>query len=265
MDVVYYVTGHQDDAFLFRGEVLYADLHRIDTKVVHVVTTAGDAGRTDGWWEAREHGALAGVMATLSPAHLSSSAVQVSTGSATHTISRYTCENSHSYFLRLPDGNTNNSGFPSTGQQTLSKLRDGEIGSLSAVDGSEVYTGWDDFRDTLRAILTLERGGATNPRPWINASDYDRAADPNDHPDHYATADALRMFAEADGYQRLWWVSYRTQELPPNLHGFALDTKRLLFYAYGYGIQRQIGEPPNDTEWAWWGAKSYSREERVRS
>lgn len=65
-------------------------------------------------------------------------------------------------------------------------------------------------------------------------------------------------------------MSYDVQARAPNLDGLALDAKQLLFYSYAYAIQREMAErgvhaPPNDAEWDWWGAKSYSREERVPS
>lgn len=48
-----YVAAHQDDWQLFRGEQAWADLNTAGVRVVFVHTTAGDAGATNGWWEAR--------------------------------------------------------------------------------------------------------------------------------------------------------------------------------------------------------------------
>lgn len=48
-EVVYYVGAHADDPLLFRGGVRWSDMHLAGVKCVHIITTAGDAGRTDGW------------------------------------------------------------------------------------------------------------------------------------------------------------------------------------------------------------------------
>ena len=74
-DIVFYVTAHQDDALLFRGEQLYADLLRNPAvRVVHIFTTAGDRGRTDGWWQAREQGVIAALTAFLAAATMNAAA-----------------------------------------------------------------------------------------------------------------------------------------------------------------------------------------------
>src|SRR5947209_5394289 len=59
--VVFYISAHQDDWQLFRGERAYRDLRAPGLRVVFVYTTAGDSGDGPGasWWRARERGALA--------------------------------------------------------------------------------------------------------------------------------------------------------------------------------------------------------------
>lgn len=271
---MFYVTAHQDDALLFRGEQLYADLLRNPAvRVIHIFTTAGDRGRTDGWWQAREQGAVAALTASLAaaacnlpvnfwpgnPFGFGAHCVTVNN----HLIHGYIFGNSISYFLRLPDGGVNNSGFASTGYQTLSKLRDGMIATIHAVDGSATYTSWSDFCATLRLLMAQEANVSQNPHPWVSASDYDQALDPHGHPDHYATGDALRTFV-AGTYNRLWWVSYDTANRPPNLAGPALANKRCLFCTYSFATQirmslSNIFAPPKDGEWRAWGNKSYAR------
>lgn len=258
VDVVFYVGGHQDDALLFQGDVRYWDLHTAGVRVVQVVTTAGDAGRTDGWWQAREKGLVEACMAAMSPKPVAAGMVSVN-GKA---VQRYGTDEWVCYFLRLPDGNLDNSGFAATGHRTMGKLRDKTISSLSAVDGTAQYSPWSDLVDTLAAIFDLESEDADNPHPWVNASDWDRDADPGDHPDHYATADALTDIVAPD-YNRAWWVSYDTQNRQPNLGGMDLLAKRFAFYAYGWSLFHSVGVPPNDLEWSWWGDKRYGRLEEA--
>lgn len=263
--VVFHVSGHPDDVLLFKGEMLHNDLQWPDVKVVSIVTTAGDAGRVDDWWWAREHGLVdslrVGKREDFTP-------TPVTVGG--HTVMCYRAGSWRAWFLRLPDGNVDGSGFASTGFQSLPKLRDGQLPGMDSLPTAAIpaqrYSSWADVVQTLRAIVSLERRGATNPHPWVNASDYNRARNPGDHPDHYATADALRSFVGQDGCNRAWWVSYDTADRPANLSGTALANKRRLYYdGYVDLATRIMGrKPPEcDAEWNRWGARDYWREETV--
>jgi hypothetical protein len=252
-DLALYLATHPDDALIFRGDQLYADSHLAGAHIVHVTVSAGDAGRTDGWWQQREAGTIAALGAALGP--------DGSTGATTvavngHPITRYGCGEVTAYCLRLPDGGLDNAGFPATGNTTLGKLEAGAIPSLRAVDGSTTYTSWTDLCATLRALCAHERQASGTVAPWINASDPNRTLNPGDHPDHYAVADAITTFAATDGYQRAWWVSYDVRNREANLNDFPLATKRFLFEGYGWTTGG-----PNEDEWSWWGPKRYDRTE----
>lgn len=250
-DVVFYLAGHSDDALLFRGDGLYDDAHQPDVKIVHITMSAGDAGRTDGWWQTRERALHAALRATQSPGP----AQTVQAIVREHRIARTDGPGFSSWTLRLPDGNLDGDGFPSTGRRTLGKLASGSIGTLTAVDNSTVYTGWADLLATVRAICAAERADSSTSSPWINTSDFDRNTNLGDHPDHYATAAAVNAFAGGDGFRRAWWTSYEVRNRPSNLSGFTLASKRFLFDAYGWST----GTSPNETEWSWWGARRYER------
>jgi GlcNAc-PI de-N-acetylase len=252
-DICFYLATHPDDALMFRGDQLYQDAHTSGVTIVHVTVNAGDAGRTDGWWQQREAGTIRGLTDAQSPPGVSGPTMTAANG---HLVARYAGAGLTAYCLRTPDGNTNGQGFPSTHGETLGKLASGAIRSLHAVDGSTTYTSWDDLCATLRAICGHERQVSGTVAPWINASDPSTATNPNDHPDHYAVGDAIRSFAGQDGYQRAWWVSYDVQNRPANLSGFELAAKRFQFVGYGY----ETGGP-NETEWGWWGERDYVRTE----
>jgi hypothetical protein len=90
-------------------------------------------------------------------------------------------------------------------------------------------------------------------RPWVNASDHDQTLNPDDHPDQYAVAEAVRAFAGTDDLDRLWWVFYDVSGRPANLAGFPYDIKWFLFRLYGWTTDERMGTPPNEEEWGWWG------------
>src|SRR4051794_24564258 len=112
--VAFYIAPHQDDWQLFRGGQAYAGLNEPGARIVFVYTTAGDCGWTDGYWEAREKGAIASIRAAIPPSPLTTCVRTI----AHHPITVVECGNSTSYCLRLPDG---------VGSQSLSNLRDGVI------------------------------------------------------------------------------------------------------------------------------------------
>jgi hypothetical protein len=252
-DLGFYIATHPDDALVFRGDQLYQDTHLTGVLVVHITVDAGDAGRTDGWWQQREAGTVRGLTVAQSPSGLAGPTMTAVNG---HLVASYTGPGFVAYCLRAPDGGTDGQGFPATGGATLGKLQSGAIGSLTAVDGSTTYTGWGDLCATLRAICRHERRRSGTVAPWINAADPNRATNPHDHPDHYAVGDAVQSFATLDGYRRAWWVSYDVRNRPADLAGFALAAKRFQWEGYG----EETGGP-NETEWGWWGERSYVRTE----
>src|SRR3954469_4175536 len=71
-DSVFYVATHPDDALLFRGEGYFTDLHSPGVTTITIVPSAGDAGRNDGWWEAREAGCVESIVGALSPGAVAS-------------------------------------------------------------------------------------------------------------------------------------------------------------------------------------------------
>jgi LmbE family N-acetylglucosaminyl deacetylase len=268
----FYVGGHQDDWQLFRGNAAYNDLTKATAKVVFIYATAGDAGRTDGWWEARERGAVAAVRKVVGPSPLT---VNVSRFND-HPILRYTCGNSVSYFLRLPDGQYGSGrGYPAYDNESLLQLR-GDGKPVSAVDKSTTYKSWKDFWQTLRAIMDYERSQVpAAAHPWINAPDYfgtdnsqqdchsRKSCNPCDHPDHNAVGEALRQFV-AGTYDRAWWVGYDTMNRPENLKGADFVRKGEVFLAYGAAVLNETtanGNParPELEEWQAWGARDYAR------
>ena len=266
-----YVSGHPDDWQLFRGNAAYDDLADPRTRVVFVYATAGDAGRTDGWWEARERGALASVRAGLGPTPLR---LQTATFNG-HAITRYVSPTTASYFLRLPDGRAWDGTGYAPSPRSLSGLR-GAGQPVTAVDGSTTYASWDDFQRTLQAILDHERARVpADAHPWLYAPDYAGTdnghadcrtrpgCNPCDHPDHKAVGDALRSFA-AGTYRRGWWVSYDVQNRPENLGTEAFARKGRVFFAYAEAVRDETARngaavPPDLEEWRLWGGRDYVR------
>lgn len=236
-NVSFYVGPHQDDWQLFRGDQAYSDIQS-GARVVFVYLTAGDAGGgpVPGWWSAREQGALESCRYSTGPAPL----VWGINWFNGRPITFCDCGNTTSYFFRLPDG-------------SLEGLRTNSI-PIDAIDGSSSYSGWADVCATLKAILDEHKAASTNPRPYVNAPDYDTILNPEPNSDHTAAGFAV-LAATPLGFNRAWWVGYDIGERPENLDATSVAIKRGLQQAYTGRIlteTTEAGTPYDD----WAGAGS---------
>ena len=257
--VSFFVQAHQDDWELFMGDHAY---HSVNDggKTVFVYTTAGDAGRETGYWKAREEGAMEATRAIAAAGTWACANAQV----GAHSILRCTYANTVSYFLRLPDGSLNMGlGFPSTGYQSMTKLR-AEGKPLVAVDGSTTFATWADFRATIARILDTESKGARSV--VVNAPDANPVENPKDNPDHWETGQVvLEAVRSHRGWRKNWFMDYATQYRPRNLSAAEYDHKRTAFLGYDDTVYRLVNASnyrtpgPNGNlydEWLW---RSYLR------
>jgi hypothetical protein len=133
-----------------------------------------------------------------------------------------------SYFLRVPDGNAQGSGYPHTGYQSLLRLASDEITTLAAVDGSTAYKSWPDLVGTVRAIIDHERANAAVVQ--INVAERDQRLNPADHSDHQMTAKAaLDAVAGLGCVRRAYYVNYASSKLPENLTSQLRDMESSVF------------------------------------
>jgi len=225
--VSFYVHGDADDWQLFMSSKLMADLTS-GGKVVSIILTAGDEGNGNTsfnsspvpYYLAREKGAVYSAKFANDiafPNNVPHIVPLVQTANVNgHMLAKYVYQNTVSYFLRLPDGNTNGNGFPATGNVSLKRLKDASIGSITSVDGSNTYTGWGNLTGTIAAIINAEKG--SNSQVWLNTSSLDVASNPNDYPDHIYSATAAQ-----DAVNSLTWVGINefindhSSSLNPNL------------------------------------------------
>jgi hypothetical protein len=230
--VAFYFAAHQDDWQLFMNPSAFQDVLDSDTKSVFVRVTAGDAGlgtksggRKHPYYLARENGAESAIrfMADSDdrpPVEKRASPMEF----GGHPIYRSSYRNTVAYFLRVPDGNPAGTGYADTGYQSLKRLADGQIDTLTAIDGMTSYHGWRDLVQTLRTIIEFERGSA--PSLQLHVAERDPVINPGDHSDHLMTAKAaLDAAASLTGARRLHYVGYASAKLPENLSPQDCDMK----------------------------------------
>lgn len=229
-NAVFYIHGHQDDWQLFMGSSAYGDVTTSGVKVVFIYTTAGNGGPSypAAYWNAREAAAKSSVE-LITQNQTWSCAKQSITGVVSHSIERCTNANTVSYFMRTTEGgnlmNLYNSGT-----------------AVSTVDSSTTYSSWADFYKTLKGIITQEsngQGGTT----WLNGPDPDSSYNPNDNPDHVATALAIVDASASTSWGRVGYVDYGLLDLnplPPVLPRDSYIKKTGLFMRYDWTMQQQL-------------------------
>jgi hypothetical protein len=233
--VSFYFAAHEDDWQLFMNPTAFEDVIGAAGKTVFVHVTAGDdglgvgsGGRKHPYYLARENGALDAIrfMADADKTPINDTAGPMTFNG--HPVFRVSYLNTIGYFLRLPDGNGSGSGFAGTGFQSLRRFADGDIKTLSAVDGSTVYRGWSDLVATVHEIINYERGHA--PLVQLNVADLDARINPDDHSDHLMTAKvALDAAKDMSCVRRVYYVDYASAKLPENLNARQRDMESAVF------------------------------------
>ncbi len=153
--VSFYIVAHADDWQLFMCPYVYKDIVAPDCKVVFIITTAGDAGMGERFWHAREEGLKSSIRFCIAPLSALSE-FDAEREFNNYKISCCEINNTNTYFLRLPDGNLDGSGFAASNFQSLSRLKSGQIDVISAINNSASYQSWPQLVALIESIIVFE-------------------------------------------------------------------------------------------------------------
>lgn len=227
-----FVVAHQDDWQLFMGDVAEERL-RVDDAASLVYLTAGDDGRDSTYWRARERAALQSTRAALGTG-VNGDSIQCSDVIVRgHSIERCLLGRTASYFLRLPDGKRNGTGFARYGNQTMRRLRSGKIADITTVDRSATYSGW---KDVVATVGDLIRDSA-DARTTIHTFDPSITINPHDHFDHRA-AGLVVTELRIPAWEKRLYVGYAVGTRASNRSSDAAREKTRLFIAYNDELLR---------------------------
>lgn len=177
------IVAHTDDDLLFFTPDILRDIEA-GRCARTVFVTAGEAGEDQSYWGRLEDGIratyaqMAGVADdwTAADAGVTAGAISVHTLTDAPHVSVV--------FLRIPDG-FDGSGSAAYGWESLAKLWNEQIPTVTTVDGQEWYTK-DEVRDILVQLMTHFEPTTVRVQDWTTDPD-----NLDDHSDHWATA----MFA----------------------------------------------------------------------
>lgn len=227
-----YVMAHADDAQLFMQPDLYRDLTAPETRVVFIVTTAGDGGMDENYWRAREEGLKSSLRFCLAP--LGAITEKETTVEIEGRSFAQTLLNQHRiYCMRLPDGGLDGEGFEKNDFQSLPKLRKEEINRLTALDQSATYEGWGDFCEALRAIIHHE--SAVISLHYLSPNE---AENPGDHPDHAASGAAVQNIS---GISHVRYMGYSSKDSGTSLKPEEFFWKAGMFATYEKAVYDAAG------------------------
>lgn len=221
-----FTVAHEDDWQLFMMPDAFRAMDEAQEKAVFIHLTAGDAGKgVTGepvpYYRAREEGALRAVRFLANAGDkpgLGSQMLASDVMVAGHRLHRVSYANAVVYFLRLPDGFGQGTGYETTGFQSLQRFMEGKISAMTAVDGSATYASWIDLQDTLHGIVAAERvsGSALS----IRVTEPEASLNPIEHSDHRHTARAmLAVAAQFPCASVLRYDTYDNRNRPMNLTG----------------------------------------------
>ena len=221
--------AHADDWQLFMQPAAYNDLVYSGCKIVFIITTAGDAGMDEKYWKSREEGHKSSVRFCTSPIdNFPESCSEKNYNNK--NISYWSLHHSITYFLRLPDGNLDGSGFASNNYQSLSKFQSSENDTIKSLDASATFSNWLDFIQTLQSIISCESEGIGNKN--LHYMHPDPGFNPGDHADHITTGIAIRHLKFLTHFNQFLYVGYSNQTSHEKLLQSDLFWKTGMFAAY---------------------------------
>lgn len=260
-----YIVAHPDDWQLFMGDTVYPQITSGD-HVTFIYLSAGGADRPPAYWHAREAGAMASIRAAATGGNDLKGPIEARCGQVivrSHPIQRCSEGSTDSYFLRLPDGRPDGSGYLQSGYQSLDKLAHGQ--PMAAVDGSTTYLSLTGIEEVVIGLLEHELVAANATGLVLHTHDPSPMSNRYDHADHRMAGNIVMSVAAKLNVDAFYYAGYGIADLPANLSDEAINMKQRVFAAYDR--ERILANPTWSAyaEWpeayAAWMSRTYKREE----
>ena len=220
------IVAHEDDDLLFQSPDVLHDI-QAGRCVRTVYVTAGDAAKGESYWRSREAGSQAAYAQMVGVAN-SWTASKATVSGRTILVQTLTgAPNVSLAFMRLPDGNRRGTGMISHHHESLMRLWEGSIRSISAIDGSASYTD-ASLRDTLTELMVDFQPTTVRTQDWTATFGQ------GDNADHIAAALYVRAAHQNYGsaHTLLGYGGYPTWTRLPNVNGEDSTAKQAAFDTY---------------------------------
>ncbi|CAK5206281.1 unnamed protein product, partial [Aphanomyces euteiches] len=202
------------------------------TKVVFIYATAGDANRTDGWWQAREVGTLASSKFFVDDfGYYASDRKDESIKIQGRSVQRVTMGNFVSYFMRTSE----------TGLTILLRNQSNNnvvlpLGTTAATSAG--YSSTLDVQSVIQEILRNESAGIAT----VGAYTLEYATNGNDHELHKGTGLIATNAINAESRlakctSKTYLFGYETWLTAVNMQDPELSTQRRMWIALAAAIE----------------------------
>lgn len=216
-----FVAAHPDDWQLFMNPNAFHAVSDSNQTVVFLHLTAGDAGSGMGnnnYTIAREEGSKRGIRFLVHAAdpQFTSSDGMIESIEDIHNknILSYRYGNTVSYFLRLPDGNFDGSGYQIHQEKSLRKLFSGDITAIHSVDSLNKYS----RNQLISVIKSIARMYAPDDSISFHVAETDSLINPRDHSDHLSASRFIQEISvNLPGSRVHLYSEYYTRFLPMNV------------------------------------------------
>lgn len=222
------IVAHEDDWQLFMGDRVGVRLGAGDS-ATFVYLTAGDDGRDSSYWRTRERAALRSTRVALEASTTDLVPSCRDTVVRRHTIYGCGLGSTRSFFLRLPDGKRNGTGFERYGHQSLRKLHLKTGRTITAVDRSATYDGWSDLVETVTELTGLNRG---DTNLTVHTTDPRVTSNPHDHFDHRMAGLLVADARRSNRWNASYYVGYAVATRAANRTSEQALAKTMIFRAY---------------------------------
>ena len=252
------IVAHEDDDLLFLNPDILKDIKAgVCERTVYV--TAGDANLPATYWQGREKGILAAysTMAGVANDWTVTSGEPSTPGRPAPLFTIKANPRVSVMFMHLPDGFRNGAGASNNNFNSLQKLYEDKIPSISTVAGAPapgVYT--------KQGLVAALGGVMTDFKPGkIRTQDFTNPNGPDDHSDHRSVAfmvrDANSLYIAS--HILVAYQDYTIFAKPENVTGPDLAAKTDAWNAYVKFDAEPCGSPPNcgTNDYAKWLSRRY--------
>ena len=223
------IVAHHDDDLYFQSP----DLLNIFDKgecLRTVYLSAGDSGYTETYWAKREAGIEASYASMAGVANAWTTDKVTAGGQQVRVRTLNARPNVSVVHMRLPDGMGEGTGSELYDFESLSRVLDGDIPTIHAVDGSASYTS-TTLRNALLDLINAAQPDHLNTLDYVHASGTD-----SDNYDHHATGllaqDASKYASR--GHTLTGYEGYPTEDKAQNVTGTPLARKTAAYDTYQY-------------------------------
>lgn len=248
------IVAHTDDDLLFLSPDFMRDL-QTNRCTLSVFLTAGEAGEGSSYWNSLENGIEASYAQMAGKAN---SWAEIDDGIANRDIKRQQLAGSNIQvmFIRIPDGFPDGSGSDTYNNQSILKLWNGTLSSVTPVDGRAAYTK-AQLKSVLVTLMNEMRPTTVRTQDWTGTY-----KNPYDHSDHWASAQFAHVASQAytSPHTLTAYDAYVIDEYPQNVWGDELTQKVKAFTTfapYDHNVCNTPGEGCPDSPYDEWLKRQY--------